>query len=131
MDTTGTATGRESATREVAARMAAAAAAWLNALDPAQRAAATGDAPSADAGSDAERRRWFYTPTDHGGLPLGAQRPHQQQLAHRLVAAGLSDAGICFIRHADDSFMQCTRSIWGTMERTRSRRHSKTVSGTR
>jgi hypothetical protein len=73
--------------------MAAAAAAWLDALDPAQRAVAAGDAPSADAGADAERRRWFYTPTDHGGLPLGAQRPHQQQLAHRLVAAGLSEAG--------------------------------------
>ena len=93
MDTTGTTTGRPAAAREVAALMAAAASAWLDALDPAQRAAATGGAPSADAGSDAERRRWYYTPTDHGGLPLGAQRPHQQQLAHRLVAAGLSEAG--------------------------------------
>ena len=50
--------------------MATAAAAWLDALDPAQRAVATGAAPSADAESDAERRRWFYTPTDHGGLTL-------------------------------------------------------------
>ena len=80
-------------TREVADRMAAAAAAWLGALDTGQRAAATGAAPSADAGSDAERRRWFYTPTDHGGLPLGAQRPAQQRLAHQLVASGLSAAG--------------------------------------
>jgi hypothetical protein len=93
VDTTGTTTGRQAAAREVAAGMAAAAAAWLDALDPAQRAVAAGDAPSAEAGADAERRRWFYTPTDHGGLPLGAQRPHQQQLAHRLVAAGLSEAG--------------------------------------
>jgi len=84
---------RENAAREVAARMAAAAAAWLDALDPAQRAVAAGAAPSPDAGSDAERRRWFYTPTDHGGLPLGAQRPAQQQLAHKLVATGLSAAG--------------------------------------
>jgi hypothetical protein len=33
-----------------------------------QRAVAAGGAPS----PDAERRRWFYTPTDHGGLTLGA-----------------------------------------------------------
>jgi hypothetical protein len=84
---------REVAAREVAARMAAAAAAWLGALDPAQRAVAAGRAPSPDAGSDAERRRWFYTPTDHGGLTLGAQRPAQQRLAHALVATGLSAAG--------------------------------------
>jgi hypothetical protein len=73
--------------------MAAAAAAWLGALDPAQRAVAAGAAPSPDAESDAERRRWFYTPTDHGGLTLGDQRPAQQRLAHQLVATGLSTAG--------------------------------------
>ena len=87
------AAARENAAREAAARMAEAAAAWLGALDPAQRAVAAGRAPSQDAGSDAERRRWFYTPTDHGGLTLGAQRPAQQRLAHRLVATGLSAAG--------------------------------------
>ena len=90
MDTT---VDRDAAAREAAGRMAAAAAAWLDALDPAQRAVATGGAPSADAESDAERRRWFYTPTDHGGLTLGAQRPAQQRLAFRLVASGLSVAG--------------------------------------
>jgi hypothetical protein len=84
---------REDAAREIAARMALAAAAWLDALDPAQRTVVAGRAPSPDAGSDAERRRWFYTPTDHGGLPLGAQRPAQQSLAHQLVATGLSPAG--------------------------------------
>ena len=93
MNKTGTAAGRDAAAQEVAARMATAAAAWLDALDPAQRAVATGGAPSPDAGSDAERRRWFYTPTDHGGLALGAQRPGQQRLAHQLVATGLSTAG--------------------------------------
>ncbi len=103
MDITRTAAGREegaektaareTAAREAAARMAAAAAAWLEALDPAQRAAATGGTPSPDAEPDAERRRWFYTPTDHGGLPLNAQRPAQQRLAHQLVASGLSEAG--------------------------------------
>ena len=81
------------AAREVAERMAGAAADWLGSLDPDQRAAATGSAPSPDAETDAERRRWFYTPTDHGGLTLGAQRPAQQRLAHRLVASGLSTAG--------------------------------------
>jgi len=93
VDTTGTVTDKDAAAREAASRMAAAAAAWLDTLDPAQRAVAAGAAPSADAGSDAERRRWFYTPTDHGGLTLGAQRPVQQRLAHRLVASGLSVAG--------------------------------------
>ena len=93
MNTTGTDATRELAAREVAGRMAAAAAAWLDALDPAQHAVAAGRAPSPDAESDAERRRWFYTPTDHGGLTLGAQRPAQQSLAHQLVASGLSTAG--------------------------------------
>jgi hypothetical protein len=108
VDTTGTATGRDDAARDnaardnaardvaardVAARMATAAAAWLDALGPEQRAVATGPAPSPHAEQDAERRRWFYTPTDHGGLTLGDQRPAQQRLAHRLVATGLSTAG--------------------------------------
>jgi hypothetical protein len=84
---------REAVAREVAGRMAAAAADWLGSLDPEQRAVATGSAPSPDAETDAERRRWFYTPTDHGGLTLEAQRPAQQRLAHRLVASGLSTAG--------------------------------------
>ncbi len=92
-DTAEKTAARETAAREVAARMAAAAAAWLDALDPAQRAAATGGTPSPDPEPDAERRRWFYTPTDHGGLPLNAQRPAQQRLAHQLVASGLSAAG--------------------------------------
>jgi hypothetical protein len=93
VDTIGTDASREAAAREAAGRMAAAATAWLDALDPAQRAVASGAAPSADAEADAERRRWFYTPTDHGGLTLGAQRPAQQRLAHQLVASGLSAAG--------------------------------------
>jgi hypothetical protein len=93
VDTTGVTTDRDAAAREVAARMATAAAAWLGTLDPAQRALATGSAPSADAEADADRRHWFYTPTDHGGLTLGDQRPAQQRRAHQLVASGLSTAG--------------------------------------
>ncbi len=69
--------------------MAEAAAAWLDTLDCAQRATATGAAPADDA-TDAERRRWFYTPTDHGGLTFHGQRPAQQRAAMRLVSTGLS-----------------------------------------
>jgi hypothetical protein len=93
VNATGAAAGQDAAAREAAAQMAAAAAAWLDALEPAQRAVAGGNAPSPDDDVDAERRRWFYTPTDHGGLTLGEQRPAQQQLAHQLVATGLSTAG--------------------------------------
>jgi Protein of unknown function (DUF3500) len=93
VDTTGTAASRDVAARKVATQMATAAAAWLDALDPQQRMVAAGNAPSPDGEQDAERRRWFYTPTDHGGLTLGDQRPAQQRLAHRLVATGLSTAG--------------------------------------
>lgn len=68
--------------------MADAARAWLDSLDDAQRKAAELPWPS-----DEERHRWYYTPTDHGGLPLAAMRPAQQQLAMRLVATGLSRPG--------------------------------------
>jgi Protein of unknown function (DUF3500) len=77
------------ATRQVAGRMAEAANAWLDGLDPRQRQVATGTVPGDDA-SDAERRRWFYTPTDHGGLTFHEQRPGQQRAAMRLLSSGLS-----------------------------------------
>ncbi|MDN5858277.1 MAG: DUF3500 domain-containing protein [Pseudonocardia sp.] len=78
---------------QVAARMTAAAAEWLAGLTPAQLATAHGAVPSLDSAADAERRRWFYTPTDHGGLTLHEQRPAQQRQAMALVATGLSHAG--------------------------------------
>jgi len=78
--------------RLVAERMADAARAWLDSLTGEQRQVAAGAAPTDDA-TDAERRRWFYTPTDHGGLTLHQQRPAQQRAAMRLVASGLSTAG--------------------------------------
>ncbi|MDQ4115984.1 MAG: DUF3500 domain-containing protein, partial [Actinomycetota bacterium] len=65
-------------TAEIAANMADAARAWLDTLDPARRETATGHAPAADRDTDAERRRWFYTPTDHGGLTFHEQHPPQQ-----------------------------------------------------
>ena len=61
---------------------------FLSALTEGQRAAA--HLPFTD---PEERTRWFYTPTDHGGLPLSAMTPTQQQRAHQLVASGLSRGG--------------------------------------
>ena len=78
--------------RAAAARMAEAARTWLDSLNAEQREVAAGAVPADDA-SDAERRRWFYTPTDHGGLTLHQQRPAQQRAAMQLVATGLSTPG--------------------------------------
>ena len=73
------------AAEQVAARMAGAARSFLHSLDDEQTKQALWDFPSEE-----ERRRWYYTPTDHGGLPLANLRPHQQQLAFKLLATGLS-----------------------------------------
>ena len=72
----------------VAQRMAGAAVAFLGTLDAEQRPVASWPFPADD-----ERRRWFYTPTDHGGIVLGDLRPGQQRLAMQLVATGLSRPG--------------------------------------
>jgi len=74
--------------RVVVERMEAAAGALLEALGPELRRQAAFGFPEEE-----ERRRWYYTPTDHGGLPLGSMSPAQQQLALRLVASGLSLPG--------------------------------------
>ncbi|MDX8141597.1 DUF3500 domain-containing protein [Lentzea sp. BCCO 10_0061] len=81
------------ASAEVAQRMAGAAGTWLDSLDPGQREVAVGPAPGADGETEAERTRWFYTPTDHGGLTFHEQRPAQHRMVMRLVASGLSEAG--------------------------------------
>jgi len=70
--------------RQTAAKMAEAAQAWLERLEDEQRPAAQWAGP-ADEVSEAERRRWFYTPTDHGGLTVHQQRPAQQRAAMTLV----------------------------------------------
>jgi len=75
-------------TAAVTERMAAAGRAWLGSLDATQRACATWPWPATE-----ERRRWYYTPTDHGGLPLAAMSGAQQRLAMQLLATGLSHAG--------------------------------------
>src|SRR5690242_17981080 len=82
----------ESPRRQVAATMAEAADAWLALLNAEQREIAVGHPPSGDE-TDNERRRWFYTPTDHGGLTIHQQRPAQHRAAMRLVASGLSRPG--------------------------------------
>ncbi len=58
----------------------------LGSLDGDQRAQITYEL------NDTERLNWFYTPTDHGGLPLADMASDQHQLAHRLLASGLSSA---------------------------------------
>ena len=74
--------------RELAARMADATLALLATLDGERQAAAAWPFPSDD-----ERTRWYYTPTDHGGVALVDLAPAQQRLALQLVASGLSAAG--------------------------------------
>ena len=68
--------------------MADAAQDFLDTLTAAQRAMAQWSFPS-----DEERQRWYYTPTDHGGLALQEMRPAQQRLAFKLLATGLSRPG--------------------------------------
>jgi hypothetical protein len=57
-------------------------------LSPDQRERATWPFPA-----DEERRRWYYTPTDHGGLSLAEMDSAQHRAVHRLLASLLSDAG--------------------------------------
>ena len=74
--------------RDPVGRMTSAARTWLDSLDDTQRPEAQLPWPSEE-----ERHRWYYTPTDHGGVPLARMRPAQQRLAMRLVATGLSRPG--------------------------------------
>jgi hypothetical protein len=85
---------QRSQSMSVGAEMAQAADSWLSSLSAEQRAQARYPGPG---DGDAERTTWFYTPTDHGGLPLGQQRPRQQGLAMRLLAAGLSLGGYAVV----------------------------------
>lgn len=78
----------EATRRQSGTQMAKAALALLDALTPQQRERATWAFPSDD-----ERQRWFYTPTDHGGLPLAEMDSTQHRLAYRLLASGLSEGG--------------------------------------
>ncbi|MGI9422047.1 MAG: DUF3500 domain-containing protein [Hyphomicrobiaceae bacterium] len=75
-------------TTVTAQAMATAAAALILSFEPAQRTIACRSFPDDD-----ERRQWFFTPTDHGGLPLSDMNSVQHRLVHQLVATGLSEAG--------------------------------------
>lgn len=74
----------------VGSAMSEAATAWRDGLDEEQRAVGVWEWPEGSA--EAERRRWFYTPTDHGGLTMHQMAPAQQRAAMRLLATGLSHA---------------------------------------
>jgi hypothetical protein len=74
----------------VGSAMSEAATAWRDGLDEEQRAVGVWEWPKGSA--EAERRRWFYTPTDHGGLTMHQMAPAQQRAAMRLLATGLSHA---------------------------------------
>ena len=74
--------------RSPAQHMVDAARAWLADLTDEQRNKARSPWPS-----DEERHRWYYTPTDHGGLPLAQMSPAHQSRAMQLVATGLSKPG--------------------------------------
>jgi hypothetical protein len=73
------------ATRQVAQRMGEAAANFLAALSPDQRAKAQ------FALNEEGRTVWHYTPIPRAGLPLTQMDRPQQQLAQKLVASGLSE----------------------------------------
>jgi Protein of unknown function (DUF3500) len=68
--------------------MATAAGRWLELLEDSQRQRAVAGFPG-----EPERSRWFYVPTDHGGLALADCTAVQRQAALRLLATGLSPAG--------------------------------------
>jgi len=79
-----------SAAQAVADRMSDAGEAVLASTDGAERTQLGWGWSEA---SEQERRRWFYTPTDHGGLAVADMTPGQYQRTMALVAAGLSEAG--------------------------------------
>lgn len=86
-------TGAMARAREkAAAAMTGAATAWLNALNSDQLSLAAYASPL-DPSAETERLRWFFTPTEHGGLALRDQDAHQESLAMQTVATGLSTAG--------------------------------------
>ncbi len=74
---------------ETIRRMTDAAGLFLSSLSAAQRAGA-----SLDFGDEAERQNWHYTPVDRKGLMLKDMDTAQSDLAHRLLATGLSGVGV-------------------------------------
>lgn len=75
--------------RSTVAEMTRIAAEFLDSLAPSMRARAQW-LPIGDPVVEAERIRWFYTPTDHGGVALRELSAPQQSLVMRLLASGLT-----------------------------------------
>jgi hypothetical protein len=73
---------------DVAAAMATAAQALLNALDDTQRRQAT------FVFADAERENWHFIPRERRGLPLKAMNAAQRELATALLSTALSERGL-------------------------------------
>jgi hypothetical protein len=73
---------------ESAKRMADAAHAFVSALSAGQRAKTC-----MDFADETQRQDWHYIPRERAGLPLKDMDARQRQLAHQLVATGLSAAG--------------------------------------
>jgi hypothetical protein len=85
----------DTAAKTVALAMSRSASAWLADLDDEQRALAWWVPPGGE--HETERRRWFYAPTDHGGLAFNRQFAWQQRRAMELVASGLSPEGYALV----------------------------------
>ena len=71
-----------------------------------------------------ERTSWFYTPTDHGGLPIGDLTPPQQQRVFALLAAALTPtayATACTIIGIENVLdrVEGFGRPWGGRDRTR------------
>lgn len=72
--------------------MAEAAETLIASLDSAQREKTSWPHWPESADSEDERRRWFYTPTDHGGLCVVDMEPRQYRRTMALLRTGLSEA---------------------------------------
>jgi len=79
--------GGRATAHEVVPAMAAAADAWLDSLDEAQKAKAM-FALDAD-----ERKDWHFIPKERNGLAIKEMRTEQRQLAQALLNSGLSHKG--------------------------------------
>lgn len=90
--------------------MAAAARAWLAALDPALRAQATFPF------TDAERENWHFIPRARQGVPFKAMSPAQQEAARALLATALSAHGVLRVE-AIRGLEEVLRTIEGAARR--------------
>jgi hypothetical protein len=89
--------------------LARAAAAFLAALDPAQRAVACQPLGTT------ELERWNFVPGRYAGLELGAMTPPQRELARAVLQALLSTTGLAKVRAIEDleTLLRRTESAQG------------------